>query len=608
LRVPRKRGAVVIGVNKTGDLPELQASASGAIKFAAWLAEQGFMVTTITDKSGQPVTVEKIKKAIKEFVEPGTFDQLVVYFSGHGYWKNDAELWLLTAAPSDANEAVNWKEAVEFAKDCGIPNVVLISDACRSIPDTPRALRVRGSIVFPNDDIRRDRSKVDQFMAAAVGTAAYEIPIGPEGEKQNAFTYCLLRAFEVPDMDMVLRLREDGQDIDVVPNRKLGPYLRREISSLLASVSITIDQRPDDEVLSDEHAYIGRAKAPGVVVAPNEKDFSLAGKRRGRRRVASRMPSANPLDNLRVIASRAFIDALNAPIEELAPQQEAVHPNGQTGHRKFDDALSTAGNMAPDAQHLGVETGFAVIGMRVVEAMTLEGDRPEISRSGDGRGTPVLLRVNPEVQASTVAVRFENGNGAALAALKGYVGHVVVDAGKIVSINYVPSPGSDRFALFAQRQAKLQRMRSAAAAAIRFGVFRINDAAAATKLAETIRIEKSVDPSLGLYAAYAYSETDAYDELESVAFFMNIDLGTDLFDVAMLARKPIHLLAGPHGLRTAPFCPMLTQGWNLLRARNIQLPPVLDEAQDDLVQAVWTTFSPMRTQAIFEAIETGELR
>jgi hypothetical protein len=602
--VPRKRGAVVIGVNKTGDLPKLEASVSGAHKFAEWLAGEGFAVTTITDEK-EPVTATAIKAAIKGFVLPGTYDQLVVYFTGHGYWKNDAELWLLTGAPEDANEAVNWKETVDFAKDCGIPNVVLISDACRSLPNSPRASRVRGSIVFPNDDIKRDRAKVDRFMAAAVGTSAYELPLIEGGSKENVFTHCLLRAFEMPDPEMVVRLQEDGKTLTIVPNRKLGPYLRREVSALLAKVDITIDQRPDDEVMSDETAYIGRAKAVADIVVPEGADIPLASARRAASRAKRRKPIASTRDDLRDIAAKALVDAIDAPLGEPSGDSRnlSLEP---TGHRKFDDAFSTARNEASDIKHFATETGFAVIGVRVQEAVILGGFLAAPLTKGDGAGEPALIRIDSPQSASTVVVEFENGSGAALAALRGYIGHVVVDQGNVVSINYVPSENNTRFAAFASRRAQLQRLRAAAAAAIRFGVFRIDDQVAARKLADLIRVEKSVDPSLGLYAAYAYSEGDSREELASVASYMHDDLNADLFDVAMLARRQI-AIGGPTSL-TVPFCPMLTQGWNLLRAREIELPPVLEAAQDDLQRAVWTTFRPERVQKIFKAIENGDLK
>jgi hypothetical protein len=123
-------------------------------------------------------------------------------------------------------------------------------------------------------------------------------------------------------------------------------------------------------------------------------------------------------------------------------------------------------------------------------------------------------------------------------------------------------------------------------------------------LAEHIRVEKGLDPTLGLYAAYAYSEADRREDVDSVLSYMRQDLHCDLFDVAMLARK----ITNESKRSFVPFCPMLTQGWNLLRARGIALPHVLDEAQDELEPALWTTFSTARTKAIFASIENGEFR
>ncbi|MFN7929352.1 MAG: caspase family protein [Blastocatellia bacterium] len=79
-----KRCAVVIGVNKTGDLPVLNAAASGADDFAKWATQQGIVVTLLTDANSGSVTLSDIKKAIRAYVQQRTFDQLIVFFSGHG--------------------------------------------------------------------------------------------------------------------------------------------------------------------------------------------------------------------------------------------------------------------------------------------------------------------------------------------------------------------------------------------------------------------------------------------------------------------------------------------------------------------------------------------
>jgi hypothetical protein len=64
----------------------------------------------------------------------------------------------------------------------------------------------------------------------------------------------------------------------------------------------------------------------------------------------------------------------------------------------------------------------------------------------------------------------------------------------------------------------------------------------------------------------------------------------------------------PEALPIAPFCPMLTQGWNLLRAHQIALPKILEDAQDELETALWTTFKPDRAEVILKAVRRGDLK
>jgi tetratricopeptide (TPR) repeat protein/CheY-like chemotaxis protein len=258
---PRRRAAVVIGVDKIGSLARLESAAAAAHMFSDWLRSEGFEVTTITDFRGR-IELSQISNAIKDFVDSGNCGQLVVYFAGHAFLKNDDELWLLSDAPADANAAVSLHATITLAQYSGVPNVVVITDACRSIPTTPAQMRVRGGVIFPNlDSNYRSRSQVDKFIWVARGRPSYEIPLSVDGRKMSVFTYCWLRAFQSPDRDMIKEVMVDGQAIQVIPNRRLGRYLQREVSALLASVNLDLDQTVDTEVLSDDDTYIGRVRA-----------------------------------------------------------------------------------------------------------------------------------------------------------------------------------------------------------------------------------------------------------------------------------------------------------------------------------------------------------
>jgi hypothetical protein len=85
---------------------------------------------------------------------------------------------------------------------------------------------------------------------------------------------------------------------------------------------------------------------------------------------------------------------------------------------------------------------------------------------------------------------------------------------------------------------------------------------------------------------------------------MQGDLETRLFDVAMLAGA----LAGNGSyLGVVPFCPLLSQGWNLLRVKRAGIPPAAEAAADHLLPALWTTFAPAGMDLIFRALDQGRL-
>ena len=129
-----KRAAVVIGINKAGNLPILHAAVSGADQMGRWLTSQNFEVTPFLDSAGT-VRRSDIFDKIQEIVNKGFYDQLVVYFAGHGCVVDYSERWLLSRAPVDASEAINVYQSVCLGRQSGIGNLVFISDACRSVPD-----------------------------------------------------------------------------------------------------------------------------------------------------------------------------------------------------------------------------------------------------------------------------------------------------------------------------------------------------------------------------------------------------------------------------------------------------------------------------------------
>lgn len=577
------RAAVVIGVNNTGELTPLESAVAAAEDVARWLQSEGFKVIKLTDAE-KPVTAAAVRKAVTKFVDAGTYEQLVLYFSGHGYWKNDTELWLLSDAPGNSNEAVNWVETVDLARVSGIPNVVMISDACRSIPQTTTGMRVRGSAVFPNNPTNAVQPKIDKLQASVEGAPAYEVtlPTGPAG-KVSVFTHCLRKAFTDPDVTMVLTLQEGRKTLEVVPLRRLEGFMRREVPALLSSVSLADDQRPVIDVLSDEPAYLAQVRRPPGSVVDGTPSTTP--------------PTAPPPVTVDDVA-RAAVAAEISPAGAGGLQRYLRGPGAEAARQL--KALRSEIQTPPPVTRFESQTGFTVSGAEVRGRVA--GDGGQVDDAGDEHPNAAAVRIwlDPGRTSCSVAITFADGTGTALPALEGYLGHINVADGGVTNVTYVPSDNSWRWTYYLERREEIDSLRSAVSAAASLGVLRLREDDA-ERFADRVRVGKQFDPTLGVYAAYAYAEAGLSDHVRSVRQYMYDDLGISLFDVAMLDRGGRMEELGGH----VPFCPLLSQGWNYLRTRGIALPSVLENAQDELAQSLWTTFNPDVMNLVNRTLERG---
>lgn len=587
--ISRVRAAVVIGVDKAGHLPRLNGASSGARMVAGWLQSEGFEVKLLVD-TVNPVKAEDIFEAIAALVDRGTLDQLVVYFSGHGFISGYSEYWMLSKAPGNPNEAVSFRESVELAKESAIPNVVFISDACRSRSDSLGTERVRGSLIFPNRGVSTGvRADVDLFLATLVGEPSFELPVADSVAKlEGIYTASFLNAFQHPDNTMVRTLN----DIQVVPNNKLKSYLVREVRARAEAKSIRLSQLPDTQVVSGEDTYIARV-AGSVQLPP-----------------AGSLVDPTIQDLARVELSRVGVRSLDV-IDPGSSAPAIASLATETGFASARDAILDATARGPG--RFETQSGFAVSGARVELAVGNSGMRTELLTPGGGPGQTALVRVDTRgTRAGSVALRFTGGSGTVIAALDGYIGNVVVDAEGVSNVSYVPSQNNWRFSEYNYQRKHLENLHAVIATAARFGVFRIEGereirARAAAQLADRIRIMKGIDPTLGLYAAYAYADAGLMNQVRSVRDYMRGDLDADLFDVAMLSGS----LSGrgpAHNVRTVPFCPMLSQGWGLLRLKDVRVPPAVDTARDHLRGALWTTFDAEGMEVLISALQDGRLR
>lgn len=589
-----KRAAILIGVNKTGKLPRLADAAQGAARMEAWALEQGLErddVLLFTDAAG-PLDVGVIKRAIRQLVDSASVGQLLVYFAGHGVNLHRGEYWLLSDAPVDTQAAINVEGSIALARRAGIPHVVFVSDACRTAAEGIQAQAVTGSEIFPNDEVSDLEQAVDIFFASTLGKPAFEIkdPTTAAAGYRALYTDTLLHGLRGELAEAVDTGEADGEAARLVRPRPLKKALLAEVSRRIAAAGLqaTVNQVPDARITSEDEAWL--ARLPPLIVP------------RGAR-VAARPHAAGPKApaprTLQAVSGELLDTALGtAP---PAPRARGAGPDIVAAPEADALMRGAARDTAfTGATHFETRCGFKIQGARVTEALSAAW-RIELIPTGD------LVRVYPEnAPAASVLLVFEDGSSALLPAAAEFLANLRFEDGELADVSYEPSEHTWRWDPFMQHLAELRALRNTIAAAASLGVFRL-EGDNALALARRMQYAKGVDPSLALYAAYAYHDLGRTDLIREMAGFLKSDLGFLFTDVGLLARR-LDGKSLADAASFAPPLPMLAQGWSLLRAFRVGLPAGLAELQGTLLPSLWTHFSAAGTARLRPLMLSGSLR
>jgi hypothetical protein len=569
-------------VDKTGNAPRLSDAAEGARRMAEWAHDQDMKTVLVTDKD-RPVEAHQIFEKIKTIAHDA--DQLIVYFAGHGVNIGYSERWLLSDAPGDPNAAVNVAGSAEVAHHSNIKHVVFFSDACRTAADGLQAQGVTGSIIFENKPLPGPENPVDQFWATRLGDPAYEIkdPNTAAGLYEALYTNALLAALngEKPEV-----LEDDSPD-SVVRPWPLKEFLREELKQLIRNRNLAaqIIQDPDARITSDPKAWVSRLL--GSSPAGGE-----GGTRRGR---FIQIPQAAVPDNLEFVTRSLLRSAVSGgPIfDEMLQRARA---DTVQGAKAIADRIDESRNpIGPE--HFETECGFKVKGARVVDAFAKRA-------RADVLGNELVRMDHVQPPGASVLISFEGGAGAVLPAIPGFIGALTIEDGGLADVSYEPSSQTWRWTDFQQHAARIRTLRAVAASATRSGVFRLetDDALA---VAREMQYAKGLDPTLAVYAAYAYLDLRRRDRIKETSGYMKDDLKTRLFDIAMLAGELNGKVA--RGAQVLPFFPLLSQGWALLPAYGVELPLGLERIEVTLLPSVWTLFNADGARRLRGVIESNEV-
>jgi hypothetical protein len=358
-------------------------------------------------------------------------------------------------------------------------------------------------------------------------------------EFHGIYTASFLSAFSNPPADFVATI--DGQR--VVPERDLQRYLLDDVPKRAQFLSLTLRQYPDAIVTSPDKVYLGRIS--------------------GTPQSASAAPSMFTTKDLATLA----LGSASAQISlELDPALAEI--GRESGYFATHDIVINSA--AAHDQFEGL-TGFAVSNTGVKQVAVTPGATVTLVAPGSSSEPAHVGIKTGDARDTSVLIQFDDGSGAVVAVLPGFVGTIAVEKSGVVSLNYTPSRESGHGSLDPRDQQRLEQLRANAAAAARLGAFRVDTPKEAARLADALRVLRGIDPTLGLYAAYAYEQAGLLDQIRSVAEIIRANLGMLLFDVAMLAgpEPPVTVARGGF---IAPFCPMLSQGWNYLGATRSIIP------------------------------------
>lgn len=106
-----------------------------------------------------------------------------------------------------------------------------------------------------------------------------------------------------------------------------------------------------------------------------------------------------------------------------------------------------------------------------------------------------------------VLLEMKSGKGIVLPAIPDFIATLRVESDEVVDVTYEPSDNTSRWQSYKDVARGLTALRRAVAAASQAGVFRLEEESA-LELARLLENMKQVDPSLFIYAAYAYNKLD----------------------------------------------------------------------------------------------------
>lgn len=286
-------------------------------------------------------------------------------------------------------------------------------------------------------------------------------------------------------------------------------------------------------------------------------------------------------------------------------QPAAPRPAARAAHDPAEAALLVnsyaRGAVEFGPKHFESRCGLKLRGARVATVYSTNA-APEILDPQD-----TIIRVESIVgPAANVVITLTDGTGVVVPAIPEFIAALSFEGGELEDVSYEPSDNSWRWQEMQSRANELRQLRALIASSAKLGVFRL-EREDAPELARRMQYAKGIDPTMALYAAYAYHDQQKRQRIEEMQSYLRGDLNLRFFDIALLARGLADKQAGADR-DVFPFFPLLSQGWALLSANRVKLPSKLTGLERHLVPSLWTQFDARGIEMIRAAMQAQEVR
>ncbi len=600
---------ISIGIDKATGLTPLGAAVSGAKEFALWGQSQGYKTDVFVDETNR-ITQSDIFDRIGEIVDSKTCEQLIVFFSGHGILKSPSqEIWLLSNAKNNPNESINLTGSIDNARTSGIPYIVFISDACRVLPNELQ-FTGNGSVIFPIIDDTDQDCAIDILYATRPGNPALEQNSQTNAKRFGLFTQALIEVLNGKYPELI-KANPRGDDLikyysidKLLTNRNYKSLSNgnwhinsinseSSIKSIVAKkardISITLKQNPDIRI-----QYQNPKPSLAEFDDNNAKDILLSSEELIKQKVSAERTIINGIQDKLNIGLSQFETSnksFKSILQDMEEIQMDVYNTKSTLIQNSEVIFDSKGKSSFETQ-----TGFTIIGTSIKDVLT------NSVKDVFSENNKIHIRIYPNLNAKTALIILKNGYSIPIAIIEGYIGTLVFKKNQLLTINYTPSRNSYKFHFFEQNENRIGFVRSFVASAANEGFdysqtfnneFTSDGHVNYSNAGSYLRQEKSIDPSLGLYAVYAFRQEGKIKDIKSVYRFMAEESDNMIFDIAMLANN-----LSRERERLAPFCPMIAIGWAYRHHFDEFLNPEIREASNFLAPSLWTTFDKKGTEII----------